>query len=150
MLRLAGMAELMLLAVSAAADAHDFAEQAGGNRNLAERPAAMRKADLQVNFAARSSHARLNFRCRRCLRFKPEKNPEKVRFCGVGSSIRGPAEPHGAPRVPYRAYISLYILSIKWQKLQKLSKYHLHGSYGVLWGVYKLIRSSKRSEPSDT
>ena len=62
MLRLAGMAELMLLAVSAAADAHDFAEQAGGNRNLAERPAAMRKADLQVNFAARSSHARLNFR----------------------------------------------------------------------------------------
>ena len=150
MLRLAGMAELMLLAVSAAADAHDFAEQAGGNRNLAERHAAMRKADLQVNFAAWSSHARLNFRCRRCLRFKPGKNPEKVRFCGVGSSIRGPAEPHGAPRVPYGAYISLYILSIKWQKWQKLSKYHLHGSYGVLWGVYKLIRSSKRSEPSDT
>ena len=62
MLRLAGMAELMLLAVSAAADAHDFAEQAGGNRNLAERPAAMRKADIQVSFAAQSSHARLNFR----------------------------------------------------------------------------------------
>ena len=62
MLRLAGIAELMLLAVSAAADALVFAEQAGGNRNLAERPAAMRKADLQVNFAARSSHARLNFR----------------------------------------------------------------------------------------
>ena len=61
MLRLAGIAELMLLAVSAAADALVFAEQAGGNRNLAERPAAMRKADIQVSFAAQSSHARLNF-----------------------------------------------------------------------------------------
>ena len=56
------MAELILLAVSAAADAHVFTEQAGGNRNLAERPAAMWKADIQVSFAAPSSHARLNFR----------------------------------------------------------------------------------------